>query len=505
MYEETACFDPNSMQEGEPNGYFHTTSNDSTAALPHGNMESSTTICHSDFDENVILPVDEFSYKCNLKQDNMVATTDVVSVAEAEFQQQMAYDIEICYNDIENNSLMQEAIHEVNQALSYEQSNWVATGDYNAQDMCYGNENHQEQQMLQIEMLQNSQGSYSSSALLDVSCPGPAAPDLLNLLHFPKSPSSASFFHNSTISFANASQSPSNFQNAVGLMDAASSSAIFYDPLLHLNLPPQPPIFKDLFQSLPHGLTLPVTTTGSFFARMDEMERSRGMFTDADGQLIDDGVLEFTADMPQMVKGRNGKLKPFATERDRRDNLNNKYTTLKSLIPSPKKTDRASIVEDAIEYIKELTRTINELKVLVEKKRCVKERIKRLKIDEASPDLKSSDVNANSELNEPLRSSWLQRKSKDIEVDVRIIDDELAVKLSQRKKFNCLLTVSKILEELQLDLQHVSGGQVGDFYSFLFNTKIGEAACVYAGGIANKLIEGVERQQAGLATNNVTF
>uniref|UniRef100_A0A7N0V6Q7 BHLH domain-containing protein n=1 Tax=Kalanchoe fedtschenkoi TaxID=63787 RepID=A0A7N0V6Q7_KALFE len=501
MYEETACFDPNPIAD---EGAIQVISNDLASIPPHGNMESSIAIPHFDFDENVKFPVDEFFYKSSSKEDSMVAPTNVVasSAVGTEFQQQMAYDVENCYYGTESDSRMQEAIHEVNQALSYEQSNWVASGDYEVQDMCYSSEN--QQQMLQDELVHNGQGIYTSSSVLDV--PHPSAPDLLHLLHLPRSPSSASFLPNSTISFVNASQSSTNFQNGAGLMDAASSSAMFYDPLLHLNLPPQPPIFKDLFQSLPHGFNLPVPMTGSLFARMDEMERSRGLYHDVDGHLIDDGVLEFTADMPpQMVKGRNGKLKPFATERDRRDNLNNKYTTLKSLIPSPKKTDRASIVEDAIEYIKELTRTINELKVLVEKKRRVKERMKMLKT-EASPDPESSsDVKHNSELNEPLRSSWLQRKSKDTEVDVRIIDDELTVKLSQRKKANCLLTMSKILEELQLDLQHVSGGQVGDFYSFVCNTKIGETSCVYAGGIAKRLIEGVERQQAGLGTNKISF
>lgn len=40
------------------------------------------------------------------------------------------------------------------------------------------------------------------------------------------------------------------------------------------------------------------------------------------------------------------------------------------------KSDRASLVGDAIEYIKELIRTVNELKILVEKNRCGRERSK---------------------------------------------------------------------------------------------------------------------------------
>ncbi|KAJ0093067.1 hypothetical protein Patl1_25296 [Pistacia atlantica] len=64
----------------------------------------------------------------------------------------------------------------------------------------------------------------------------------------------------------------------------------------------------------------------------------------------------------------------------------------------------------------------------------------------------------------------LQRLSKDTEVDVRIIDDEVTIKLVRRKKNGCLF-VSKILDELQLDLHRVAGGHIGDYCSFLFSTK----------------------------------
>ncbi|KAF5732803.1 putative Transcription factor ICE1 [Tripterygium wilfordii] len=91
-----------------------------------------------------------------------------------------------------------------------------------------------------------------------------------------------------------------------------------------------------------------------------------------------------------------------------------------------------------------------------------------------------------------LRSSWLQRKFKETEVDVQIIDDEVTVKLVHRK-INFLLLVSKVLDELQLDLHHIAGAHIGDYYSFLFSTKICEGSSVYASAVANKLIEVVDR------------
>ncbi|CAK9161166.1 unnamed protein product [Ilex paraguariensis] len=171
------------------------------------------------------------------------------------------------------------------------------------------------------------------------------------------------------------------------------------------------------------------------------------------------------------------------------------------------KNDRASIVGDAIAYIKELLRTVDTLKILVEKKRCARERIKRQKTEGDAGDVESSNMKPLGDQDQtyngsPLRSSRLQRKSKNTEVDVRIIDDDVTIKLIQQKRINCLLFVSRALDELQLDLHHVAGGLIGDCYSFLFNTKIFEGSSVYASAIASKLIEVMDRQYAAIPTTN---
>ncbi|XP_021725266.1 transcription factor bHLH91-like [Chenopodium quinoa] len=151
-------------------------------------------------------------------------------------------------------------------------------------------------------------------------------------------------------------------------------------------------------------------------------------------------------------------------------------------------TDRASIVLDAINHIHELRRTVGELKILVDKKRISKIKRHKTQEDTNTPpvggDQHGTGVDAVAAVKpEPeedfncstaiqLRSSWIQRKWKDSEVDVRIVDDDVTIKLVQRKKINCLLSVSRTLDELQLDLRHVAGGEVGDYYSYLFNTKV---------------------------------
>ncbi|PWA36316.1 Myc-type, basic helix-loop-helix (bHLH) domain-containing protein [Artemisia annua] len=334
----------------------------------------------------------------------------------------------------------------------------------------------------QIRIENNNTSSIPNMPLIT---PNPTPPDLLNLFQLPRC-------SNSSISFSNPTH-----------MDQTS-----YDPLLPLNLPPQPPFFRELLHSLPNGYNL--TGGGSIFGEMD-MERDHQLYHHEGN-----GILKFSgADISGIVgKGRDVKdTKHFATEKHRRQQLNDKFDALKNLVPNPTKADRASVVGDAIDYINELKRTVEELTILVERKRCSRGRMKKHKTeDDSTLDVESINTRPNGgggdhdqqgfngNSTSTLRSSWLQRKSKNTEVDVRIIDDEVTIKFVQQKKINCLLFVSKVLDELQLDLNHVAGGLIGDFYSYLFNTKICEGSSVYASAIANKLIEVVDRHYASIPT-----
>ncbi|KAD7117187.1 hypothetical protein E3N88_04455 [Mikania micrantha] len=316
--------------------------------------------------------------------------------------------------------------------------------------------------------------------------PTQTPPDLLNLFQLPKCSSSICFSNPTRVD--------------------QTSSQVLYDP----NIPSQPPFFRELLNSLPNGFNL--TGCGLVFGETD-MERGEQSHLYHDG----DAVLEFGAGIINGKCRDNKETKHFATEKHRRQQMGGKYEALKNLIPNPTKTDRASIVGEGIEYINELKRTVEELKILVDRKRCNRGRLKKHKTEDHSTlDVESIYTRSNGgggggggdtgydhqayngNSTSTMRSSWLQRKSKNTEIDVRIIDDEVTIKLVQQKRINCLLLVSKVLDDLQLDLHHVAGGLIGDFYSYLFNTKICEGSSVYASAIANKLIEVVDKQYANI-------
>ncbi|KAI3961669.1 hypothetical protein MKX01_030601 [Papaver californicum] len=441
----------------------------------------------------------------------------------------------------------------------------VQTGDFDHSNNNWQvHQHHQEMQEMQDQLqaeqyyqqqLQNNLQCFNYDPFTQSS-----TPDLLNLLHLPRcgsggaSSSAASILPNSSISFHN---NPLNFHTSPleifgasngnnnevihgGENGSGRSSSILYDhPSHHLNnLPPQPPIFRDLFQSLPqtYGLSgsgAGISSSSLFGGGMDEREGSiYHHHHDGDGnnngmRQFENSVLDFRRSKNMNINDAGGSsstggfrrashgTKHFTTEKQRREQFNEKYKALSLLVPNPsKKQDRATVVQDAIEYIKELRRTVDELKILVDKKRCGS-RNKKLKPEDeaaaASGDMESStmkptlngstDRDQNS-FNGPVRSSWLQRKSKETEVDVRIIDDDVTIKLIQRSKMNNLLLVSRIIDELQLDLLHVSGGCIGDHYSFWFNTKINEGSSVYASAIAKKLIEGVDKNYAASKPEN---
>ncbi|CAH9085464.1 unnamed protein product [Cuscuta epithymum] len=441
------------------------------------------------------------------EEEARVSAAAATAAIEMEFQQRLNLEMEKCYNndddgDSNNPQFMPKMGSQQQDGMIFNINN---QGMSNWEEMVFSE-------------MQMSSGSNNNHHHL-LYQPQPPSDLLNNMFPFPRPSSSSS----SQLLPNPPSFSSSNFLNSLGLFGdhlpsdsgASPSSHVLCDPsLLPLNLPPQPPLLRDLFHSLPpqsggYG------GFGSLFGevvdeRGDQNQVNGGFYPGMDGRDFENGgVFEFSGDLNGLGKNRDGKgTKHFATERQRRVHLNDKYEALKRLVPNPSKNDRASVVHDAIGYINELKRTVGELKILVEKKRCSRERMKRQKIDgdgsggcggggagEDVKDLQSYNGTA-------LRSSWLQRKSKNTEVDVRIIDDEVTVKLVQQKRINCLLFVSKALDDLQLDLHHVAGGLIGDYYSFLFNSKICEGSTVYASAIANKLIEVVDKHYTTTAPTN---
>ena len=291
MYEHTSSFDPNTMVDGTevPQPF-----------MVAGNL----TTTNNGLDENLNLTPEDLSYYHHHHNHPPPESLDITHPQQ---QQHLVMGVENSYNT-------DNLVHQVIDVLNYDQSTW----DPKVQDfqgMTYSNQ-QQPQQFHQVEAQ-----SYNASSILDPS-------NLLDLLQY------------------NPAQKIPNIANSMGYLgdvpiglDSASACSVLYDPMLHLNLPPQPVALRELFQSLPRGYSLPTSSrNGSLFGGGDEIEGNGVLYQDGDGSQLDIGVLEFDRGTALVAKGRQVKgTKHFTTEKQRREQLNGKFDVLRNLIPSPTK------------------------------------------------------------------------------------------------------------------------------------------------------------------------
>ena len=130
-------------------------------------------------------------------------------------------------------------------------------------------------------------------------------PDLLSLLHLPR----------------RSMPLPSS-----NVSDILSGSCFTYDPLFHLNLPPQPPLFPSANYDY-----------SGFFLDTNTSQRDQSSAGDENNNAqLDSGIIDFSKKIRRKGRGKQ-KNKPFTTERERRCHLNDRFEALKLLIPSPTK------------------------------------------------------------------------------------------------------------------------------------------------------------------------
>ncbi|MQM08484.1 hypothetical protein Taro_041342 [Colocasia esculenta] len=186
------------------------------------------------------------------------------------------------------------------------------------------------------------------------------------------------------------------------------------------------------------------------------------------------------------------------TERQRRGKMSEKFGVLRSLIPKPGgKHDKASILTEATDYIRELLRTIGHLRGLVEAKQrrtADKSRRPSAASDEAGMESSSSQHDPAGRPRSALlpRCSWLQRSYKDTSVDVRTVEDDVTIKVVRRTTADCLLLVSRALHDLRLELLHLAAANIGDSLVLVINSKIEKGSSPSASVIAKKIVEALE-------------
>ncbi|KAH0855983.1 hypothetical protein HID58_084244 [Brassica napus] len=98
-----------------------------------------------------------------------------------------------------------------------------------------------------------------------------------------------------------------------------------------------------------------------FQKRAAMRQSSETKFGNSETKLSDDGEIESVQSRGGKGKKKGLPAKNLMAERRRRKKLNDRLYMLRSIVPKISKMDRASILGDAIDYLKELLQRINDL------------------------------------------------------------------------------------------------------------------------------------------------
>nr|QDL88410.1 transcription factor EGL1-like isoform X1 [Cymbidium ensifolium] len=201
------------------------------------------------------------------------------------------------------------------------------------------------------------------------------------------------------------------------------------------------------------------------------------------------------------------------SERRRREKLNEKFLTLRSLVPSISKVDKASILADTIEYLKELEKRVEELEFCREEiDTDMRERRKH-----HHPDIteRTSDNYGNNELLTCQKPSTNKRKACEIDdaeaehhsllskngvidINVTVIDSEVLVELHCPWRDFLLLDIIEAFSNLRLDAHSVRSSTVDSTVAIALRAKILSTTVVSPGMIKRSLQRVIGKGQINL-------
>ncbi|KAF3563126.1 hypothetical protein DY000_02013571 [Brassica cretica] len=159
------------------------------------------------------------------------------------------------------------------------------------------------------------------------------------------------------------------------------------------------------------------------------------------------------------ANGREEPLNHVEAERQRREKLNQRFYSLRAVVPNVSKMDKASLLGDAISYI-------NELKTKLQQAETDKEEVQK-QLDGMSKE------GGGSRRAKERKSNRDSASSVEMEIDVKIIGWDVMIRVQCGKKNHPGARFMEALKELDLEVNHASLSVVNDLMIQQATVKMG--------------------------------
>ncbi|XP_010273162.1 PREDICTED: transcription factor MYC2-like [Nelumbo nucifera] len=158
------------------------------------------------------------------------------------------------------------------------------------------------------------------------------------------------------------------------------------------------------------------------------------------------------------ANGREEPLNHVEAERQRREKLNQRFYSLRAVVPNVSKMDKASLLGDAISYINELRA---KLQAAESDKEALQTQVDCLKKDLTSRIYPGPSPQPDKDRDGKI-SSQQGNKALEMEIDVKILGWEAMVRIQCNKKNHPAARLMSALKDLDLDVHYASVSVVKD-------------------------------------------
>ncbi|KAL8494831.1 hypothetical protein ACS0TY_019130 [Phlomoides rotata] len=149
--------------------------------------------------------------------------------------------------------------------------------------------------------------------------------------------------------------------------------------------------------------------------------------------------------------GREAPLNHVEAERQRREKLNHRFYALRSVVPNVSRMDKASLLSDAVSYIKELKSKVEELELQVQ--------VQSKKVKTETGDNQSTTTTTTTVSSSSTSSS---SSSAAVEVEVKIVGVDGMIRVQSDTCNYPAARLMNAIRELELQVHHASMSCVND-------------------------------------------